>query len=295
LGQSGKIKLVIDPGHGGSDPGYVSNFKNHLSEKDLNLLIAKKLGGYISENLQNIEIIYTRNDDSFPSLDERVELANTENADYFISIHCNANDLKTINGTETHVHSMESRKAVKLAEKLEKEFTQKAGRTSRGIKDTYDREYSLQVLKYTEMTSVLVECGFLTNETEANYLNTTNGQEIIASAIYRAFKSFVIEQHPDIAFTKKIKNQNNATSSNSTFNENGAYTIQIMSSKTPLETNIAEFKNLGLPVSRNKLNTSSSYKYQYTVGTYTSKEEAQKDLEKVQKNGFKDAFLVKTR
>ena len=88
LGQSGKIKLVIDPGHGGSDPGYVSNFKNHLSEKDLNLLIAKKLGGYISENLQNIEIIYTRNDDSFPSLDERVELANTENADYFISIHC---------------------------------------------------------------------------------------------------------------------------------------------------------------------------------------------------------------
>ena len=82
--QSKTIKLVIDPGHGGSDPGHVSNYSGHMSEKEINLIISKKVGAYIQEKLQNVEIVYTREDDSYPTLDERVELANTENADYFI-------------------------------------------------------------------------------------------------------------------------------------------------------------------------------------------------------------------
>jgi N-acetylmuramoyl-L-alanine amidase len=289
--QTKTIKLVIDPGHGGSDPGHVPEYSGHLSEKELNLIISKKLGAYIEDHLQNIEIVYTREDDSYPTLDERVDLANAENANYFISIHCNANAAHGVCGTECHVHSKTSTKAVKLANEIQKQFTDEAGRKSRGVKDTEDRTYSLQVLKYTEMTSVLVECGFMTNETEAKFLNTTEGQDDIALSIYNAFRSFVIEQHSDISFVKpESKNTENIASSK----PSEGYTIQIMSSKTPLETSKDEFKQLGIPVSRNKLNTTSSYKYQYTVGTYNSKDEAMKDLEKIQTNGFKDAFITKT-
>ena len=210
--QKEKIIVVIDPGHGGSDPGHLSSNKNHLPEKALNLLIAKKFGSYIEQNMKNVTIIYTRTDDSFPSLDDRVEKANNAKADYFISIHCNANERTSVHGTESHVHSMSSKKAVSLAKEFEKEFSTRAGRHSRGVKDTDDREHSLQVLKFTNMTSVLVECGFLTNEKEANYLNTTNGQDIIASAIYRAFRTTIQTDFPAISFMKS------GSSTNSTAN-----------------------------------------------------------------------------
>ena len=87
-----KITLVIDAGHGGNDPGHLSSNENHLPEKALNLIISKLVGQYIDQNLTNVEVIYTRKDDSYVSLDDRVEKANTSNATYFISIHCNANE-----------------------------------------------------------------------------------------------------------------------------------------------------------------------------------------------------------
>ncbi|MEN9999453.1 MAG: hypothetical protein RI922_2443 [Bacteroidota bacterium] len=297
--QKDKIIVVIDPGHGGSDPGHLSSNKNHLPEKDLNLLIAKKFGSYIEQNMKNVTIIYTRTDDSFPSLDDRVEKANNAKADYFISIHCNANARTNVHGTESHVHSMNSKKAVSLAKEFENEFTTRAGRHSRGVKDTDDREHSLQVLKYTTMTSVLVECGFLTNEKEANYLNTTNGQDIIASAIYRGFRTTIQKDFPSISFMKSAGGSNstaNAKSTNNTTNTStasGKFTIQIMSSKEPMDTGGESFKKLGLTVTRKKLNTTSAYKYLYTVGSYESQDAAKKDLEKVKKNGFKDAYIVK--
>lgn len=301
--QKEKIVVVIDAGHGGSDPGHLSCNKNHLAEKELNLIIAKKFGGYIDQYLKNVTVVYTRTDDSFPSLSARVDKANSVRADYFISIHCNANHNKHVHGTESHIHSHTSQKAVNLAKEVEKEFSTRAGRHSRGVKDTEDREHSLQVLKYTNMTGVLVECGFLTNENEANYLNTTSGQEVLASAIFRAFRSFITKEHPSISFIKSAPaptNQtviantaSNGSTAQGTGTVNGTYAIQIMSSKTPLDTKGESFKTLGVSVSRKELNTTAAYKYRYYAGNYASKDAAMKDLEKVQKNGFKDAYVVK--
>lgn len=294
VGQKDKIVVVIDAGHGGCDPGHLSSNKNHLSEKELNLIIAKKFGGYIEQNLKNVTVVYTRTDDSFPSLDDRVAKANSVKADYFISIHCNANHHKNVHGTESHIHSMKSKKALSLAKEMETEFTTRAGRSSRGVKDTDDREHSLQVLKYTNMTSVLVECGFLTNEKEANYLNTTSGQEILASAIFRAFRTCIVKEHPSISFIKTATNTSNSTAQVGTSKTSNKYAIQIMSSKEPIDAGNQNFKSIGIPVSRKKLNTTSAYKYLYTAGTYSSQEEAKKDLEKVKKNGFKDAYIIKS-
>lgn len=291
LAQKDKIVVLIDPGHGGSDPGHLSANKNHLPEKDLNLLIAKKFGTYLEQNLKNVVVKYTRTDDSYPSLDDRVAKANELKADYFVSIHCNANAKKSVHGTESHVHSMSSKKAVSLAKELEKEFSTRAGRHSRGVKDTDDREHSLQVLKYTAMTSVLVECGFLTNEREANYLNTASGQDILASAIFRAFRTHIVKEHPSISFLKTVKETKTNVETANTGDEKGTFTIQIMSSKEPLNTEGESFKSIGMTVNRQKLNTNSAYKYLYTVGKYTSKSEAKTDLAKIQKNGFKDAYV----
>lgn len=295
FGQKNKIVVVIDAGHGGSDPGHESCNKNHLQEKELNLIIAKKFGGYIEQNLKNVTIVYTRTDDSFPSLDQRVAKANSVNADYFISIHCNANHNKNVHGTESHIHTTKSKKSVSLAKEFETEFSKRAGRYSRGVKDTDDREHSLQVLKYTNMTSVLVECGFLTNENEASYLNTTNGQEILASAIYRAFRTHIVNEYPSISFIKSAvtPNANIAENNGQKSTANGNYAIQIMSSKNPLDTEDQSFKKIGLPVMRKKLNTTAAYKYCYHAGKYTSQDEAKKDLEKVKKNGFSDAYIIK--
>ena len=295
-----KITLVIDAGHGGNDPGHLSSNENHLPEKALNLIISKLVGQYIDQNLTNVEVVYTRKDDTYVSLDDRVEKANTSNATYFMSIHCNANEKQHVHGTESHIHDLSSTKAVAFAEELEHQFSKRAGRHSRGVKDNGDREHTLQVLKYTKMTGVLIECGFLTNEKEANYLNTTEGQEVIASAIYRAFRAFIQEEHPKIKFLKETiptKGNKNAEiaskNKKETKSSKGEYTIQLMSSQEPLETSINQFQGLGMEVLRVNLNTKSAYKYLYTAGTFVTKEEANLVLEKVKKKGFKDAIIIK--
>ena len=79
--------IVIDPGHGGKDPGCNGTISN---EKDIALAIALKLGDLIEKNLKDVKIIYTRKTDIFVELEERAQIANRNEADLFISIHCNA-------------------------------------------------------------------------------------------------------------------------------------------------------------------------------------------------------------
>ena len=292
--QAQNITILIDPGHGGSDPGHESSNPNHLKEKELNLIIAKKVGAYLNEKLGHVNILYTRTEDTYPTLDQRVAQANSQRVDLFLSIHCNASGNSNTHGTETHVHDMSAVKSVKLATKIEEEFKGKAGRKSRGVKDTDDREYSLQVLKYTQMTGVLVECGFLTNTKEANYLNTLSGQDVLASAIYRGVKNYLIESYPKISFApanKPAPTPSGSGESTTVAKGNGGYTIQIMSSKEWLDTEKGDFTKLDKPVVREQV-AQTGYKYRYLVGEFKTKSEAQAYIEKVQKSGFKDAIIL---
>lgn len=286
LAQGRQITLVIDPGHGGNDPGHLSEDRNHLPEKDLNLKIAKYLGSYIELYMQNVKVIYTRTTDTYPSLDERVAVANNNRADYFLSIHCNGNERKNVRGTESHVHAMSLGRSVQLARNIEAQFSKRAGRKSRGVKDEHDLQHSLQVLKYTNMPSVLVECGFVTNKREADFLNSTYGQEIIASAIFRAFRGTLETNYPDIAFRRTTPSTNSSASSGNGFG------IQIASSKAPIATDDSYFKKAKLTIERKELNTKSPYKYIYIAGRFASKEEANEALSQIRKRGFKDAFVV---
>ena len=103
LAQKGeKIQtIVIDAGHGGKDTGALGKV---TTEKALNLAVALKFGAYIEENLPDVKVIYTRKTDKFVELSERAAIANRNNADVFISIHCNSTEGTTgAKGVETYV------------------------------------------------------------------------------------------------------------------------------------------------------------------------------------------------
>lgn len=94
--------VVIDPGHGGKDTGAIGAISK---EKDLNLTVALLVGDYIKKNLPDVKVVYTRERDVFVTLNERAAIANRNNADVFISIHCNSTDSKgaSASGAETFV------------------------------------------------------------------------------------------------------------------------------------------------------------------------------------------------
>lgn len=100
----GKFVLVIDPGHGGKDPGAV-NGKNQ--EKSINLNVALKMGQLIEQNCKDVKVIYTRKTDVFVELYKRADIANKAGADMFISVHTNSAKSKTANGAETYLLGVE--------------------------------------------------------------------------------------------------------------------------------------------------------------------------------------------
>ncbi len=100
--------IVIDAGHGGHDSGCLGAFEK---EKNITLDIALKLGALIEKNMPDVKVIYTRKTDVFIELYERAEIANRNNADLFISIHCNANKNTSAYGTESWVMGLHKTEA----------------------------------------------------------------------------------------------------------------------------------------------------------------------------------------
>ena len=278
------VTILIDPGHGGKDPGHLPLTDTLMQEKDIALEIAMKIGGYLTYNLSNVNVMYTRQSDVYPTLDERVDMANNNNVDYMLSIHINGSPNSAVSGTETHIHNYDAKSSYKWAQLIEKQFTSRAGRKSRGVKTAADIGHSLQVLKHTKMPTVLVECGFITNTSEGRYLNSAYGQEIIASAVFRATREFIKSKHSNIDFSppKDLADQP----------DQPHYKVQIMASIDEIATDIREFTKLGYDVERVLVESSSMYKYKYYVGSFDTKKEAKKAQKSVQSNGYKDAFIV---
>lgn len=96
--------VVIDPGHGGKDPGAPGPDRKH-DEKHIVLNISKLLGEKIKAAYPSVKVVYTRNGDTFPKLTDRVKIAHQNNADLFISIHCNSNEKTSSSGTSAHILS----------------------------------------------------------------------------------------------------------------------------------------------------------------------------------------------
>ncbi|WP_165851387.1 N-acetylmuramoyl-L-alanine amidase family protein [Brumimicrobium aurantiacum] len=221
--------VVIDPGHGGKDPGCHGGITN---EKTVVLAIGLKLGEYIKSKYPHIEVIFTRDDDHFVELDERAKIANENDADVFISIHANAAGAAAY-GTETYVlglHRTESQQQVaerenstilfeENSEEKYKDFeltpdaiiarqlqlsvflNQSINLASKiqgqfkiiGRRDRGVKQAGFLVLYKTTMPSVLIETGFLTNHKEEKFLNDPVNQIKMANVIFKAFQEYVAE------------------------------------------------------------------------------------------------------
>jgi N-acetylmuramoyl-L-alanine amidase len=282
-----QITVVIDAGHGGKDPGKLKGTSGNKDEKHLSLPIALKLGEYIKKHLPEVKVIYTRTTDKFVSLEKRVQIANSNNANYFISIHCNSSPNKSASGTETHVHNRNSKTSIKLANMIEKQFKYRADRKSRGVKDRADRHKNLFVLKDSRMPAVLVETGFLSHSTEEKYLNSSKGQDLTASAIFRAFRDYVVKYDG----VKYVKDANGASSTTPVASTKTIYKIQITASISVVPMDHPQFKKLGMKVEERDLGK-GTYRYKYYVGSETDKKAAKKIMKEVREKGFKDAYIV---
>lgn len=167
------VKIVVDPGHGGKDPGAVG--PSGTKEKDVTLAVVR----YLKQELSSIaKVSLTREADEYLALQERSALANSIDADYFISIHCNAAADRTANGTETLIYARGG-EAEKLAAKVQAKVVTALGTRDRGIKVRPE----LHVLARTKMPAILVELAFISNHTEERMLADPATQQRVARAI----------------------------------------------------------------------------------------------------------------
>lgn len=226
--------VVIDPGHGGHDPGAIGKISK---EKNINLNVALKLGRQIKRNCPDVKVIYTRERDVFIPLDRRAEIANNAKADLFISIHTNAlAKNRTIKGASTwtlglaksddNLEVAKRENAVILYEsdyqtryagfnpnsaesyiifefmqdKYMSQSVHLASLVQKNFRHTCQRpdrgvhQAGFLVLKASAMPSILVELGFISTPEEERYLNSDSGTASLANGIFRAFLTYKREQ-----------------------------------------------------------------------------------------------------
>lgn len=177
-GNGNKI-VVLDAGHGGSDPGAISVTKK--KEKDFNLAVTLKVYELLLKE-SKIEVVLTRDSDTYPTLPERAKLANDLNADIFISIHANAGSA-TASGVETYYTRSES---LALANVMHKHLVSSSGLTDRKV-----RTKNLHVTRETKMPAVLLEFGYLSNKSDDALLATEDFRNRVAEGVAQGIKEYL--------------------------------------------------------------------------------------------------------
>ena len=330
--------IVIDAGHGGTDPG---THGKHSQEKDIALKIALQLGKDLKSRTDDIKIIFTRETDIFIPLHERIGLANKKKADLFVSIHCNYVGNPKICGTETYVmglHRAEDNlnvakrensailleseyevnyegydpnspvghillsaiqnvfidNSIDLASKVENQFINRKKTKSRGVKQA-----GFVVLRQATMPSILVETGFLSNAKEEKYLLSKTGQSEMASGIGKGVLNyFSMHESTNSIVTQATKTEKTSTESiqdsdnaeSTKISENGKYVIQIgvfsNRKNKKFESTLEKHGQLIIePVDK---------VFKYSVGYFSSRNEASRALKALKKSGLKEGFVRQT-
>lgn len=222
--------VVIDPGHGGKDPGAIGIHK--VKEKDVVLAVSLKLGELIKKNYPDVKVVYTRSTDDFIGLAERATVANKAKADLFISIHSNVAGNASAKGFEAWVLGLHKSEAALNVAKLENSsILMEDGHNSKYeafdpsdpdayiglsmrqnvfldqslmfadliVKDAVSnvhvksrgvKQAGFVVLYRTTMPAVLIELGFLSNNEEEKFLGNNEGQVKLATTIFNSFSKY---------------------------------------------------------------------------------------------------------
>jgi N-acetylmuramoyl-L-alanine amidase len=226
------LRVVIDPGHGGKDPG--ARGVRGLTEKDVVLNVSKLLASRLRED--GIEVALTRRDDRFLSLEQRTAFANSQGADLFISVHANASSNTALRGVEIYylnntdnrgtlrLAAMENNlhwdphdpklageipdlsyilsdlrqtykveESKQLAEQLQTSVVSRLGTEWEGVDDLGVKEGPFYVLVGAYMPCVLVEVSFLSNSVEGRRLGTSKYQRALADGMYEGVRRYLAQ------------------------------------------------------------------------------------------------------
>lgn len=174
-----KTLIVLDAGHGGSDPGTIGKFTG-VKEKDLALTAVNALKDELEKN--GFEVLLTRTNDTRVELLQRTDLANEVNADLFISIHYNAAEATSANGIEVLYYPDEQGVKQEFAKTLFTELIRETGATARGVV----KRPLLVVPRETKMPSALIEMGFVSNRDEEIKVQNKDYLSVQVKAIAQA-------------------------------------------------------------------------------------------------------------
>ncbi len=214
-------RIVIDPGHGGHDTGTIG--PTGLMEKEVVMDVARRLGALLEERLGS-EVVYTRENDTFVSLEKRTAIANQKQADLFVSLHANSSRNRAIRGIETYylnftsssnalevaarenavseksIHELQDLvKKITMKEKLEesREFAAQMQRAlvknmarRNGLRNRGVKKAPFIVLIGAQMPSVLAEISFLSNRTDERLLRKPAYRQKMAEALYRGIQRY---------------------------------------------------------------------------------------------------------
>ena len=219
---TGIRKVVLDPGHGGRDPGAIG--PGGISEKEVVLSVAKKLAAKLNKEM-GIEVVLTRTDDRFIPLEDRTAIANAQEADLFISLHMNASPNREARGVETYyldnttdeasirlaarenatsrksisdlqfilsdmTQNMKLEDSVALAHRLQVALVATTGNHLREIKDLGVKKALFYVLVGARMPSVLVELFFITNRDERRAMRQDKFQDAVVDSLYDGIQQY---------------------------------------------------------------------------------------------------------
>lgn len=225
--------VMIDPGHGGKDNG--AKGKNGLMEKDINLDISKRVKNILEEQYK-YRVLLTRESDEFVALDDRGKMANDHGADLFVSVHVNAAKRKTAKGIETYYlgrgsseqaretasrengdvfHAVESNKDLQYiladmistkkinyssyaAAKIQDHLYRSMSKRYSDVKNLGVKEGPFFVLHHTNMPSILVEVGFITNAQEEERLRSSSYLNKLAASIAQGIHDYLTSPRPTI-------------------------------------------------------------------------------------------------
>jgi len=219
---NGLRKIVLDPGHGGKDPGAIGS--GGIAEKDIVLSVAKKLAAKLRKEL-GVQVVLTRSDDRFVALEDRTAMANAEDADLFVSLHMNASPNGEARGVETYyldnttdeaairlaarenstsrknvsdlqfilsdmMQNMKLEDSITLAHRLQGSLVGGMGKVMSDVKDLGVKKALFYVLVGARMPSVLVEMFFITNRSEGRAMSRRSYQDAMVDALFDGIQKY---------------------------------------------------------------------------------------------------------
>lgn len=257
------MKIFIDPGHGGVDPGAVGN---GLQEKNLTLAIAKRIRDILTSEYENVSVKMSRSGDETVSLVARTNAANSWRADFYLSVHINSGGGT---GFESYVYPNVGRPTKTYQEHIHNKILEQLNLKNRGLK-----EANYHVLRESYMPAVLTENGFIDNSGDAANLKNANFIESLArghvNGIVSAFR-----------LTKKV-----ATSPSNPANPpaTGLYKVQIGAFR--------DKKNADAVENRAKTSGFNTYVkqednlYKVQIGAFSKRENAEELMQRAKAAGF---------